>query len=74
MVFREGDYSPVELAWCARVTKEKYTKILEKYSDIRSLIEEKSHAESDDESLQYADCTVEKCHNGFPPFCFRMCG
>ena len=23
-VFREGDYSPVELAWCARVTKKRY--------------------------------------------------
>ena len=22
-VFREGDYSPVELAWCARVTKDR---------------------------------------------------
>lgn len=46
-VFREGDYSPVELAWCARVTKEKYAEILEKYSDIRSMIEEKSHSEGD---------------------------
>ena len=52
-VFREGDYSPVELAWCARVTKEKYTGILEKYSDIRSLIEEKSHAESDNMIICY---------------------
>lgn len=46
-VFREGDYSPTELAWCAYVTKDKYDEILEKYKDIRSLIEEKSHAEGD---------------------------
>lgn len=46
-VFREGDHSPVELAWCARVTKDKYAEILEKYNDIRSMIEEKSHAEGD---------------------------
>ena len=46
-VFLEGDYSPVELAWCARVTKEKYAEILEKYSDISTMIEEKSHAEGD---------------------------
>ncbi len=46
-VIREGDYSPVELAWCARVTKEKYTEILDKYSSIRMLIEEKSHIEKD---------------------------
>jgi hypothetical protein len=28
--------------------------------------------ESDDERLQYADCTVEKCHRLFPPFGFRI--
>lgn len=27
-VFREGDYSPIELAWCAYVTEEQYTQIL----------------------------------------------
>ena len=26
-VFREGDYSPVELAWCAYLTEEEYEKI-----------------------------------------------
>ena len=44
-VLREGDYSPIELAWCARVTQEEYSQILDKYSRIRALIEEKSHAE-----------------------------
>ena len=46
-VFREGDYSPVELAWCACVSEEKYQEILDKYNDIRREIEEKSHAEED---------------------------
>lgn len=46
-VFREGDYSPVELAWCACVTRSEYREILEKYSSIRTLIEEKSHFEND---------------------------
>ena len=31
-VFREGDYSPIELAWCAYVTKDKFDEILEKYT------------------------------------------
>ena len=44
-VFREGDYSPTELAWCARVTAEEYSRILDKYSDIRAPIEAQSHAE-----------------------------
>ena len=41
----EGEYSPVELAWCAYVDKKTYSKILDKYSEIRSEIEEKSFEE-----------------------------
>ncbi len=43
----EGDYSPVELAWCAYVDKEKYNEILEKYDNIRNEIEEKTFTEDD---------------------------
>ena len=45
---REGDYSPVELAWCAYVDEKKYREILGKYSDIRELIEAKTFSDSDD--------------------------
>ncbi len=41
----EGEYSPVELAWCAYVDKKTYSEILNKYSEIRSEIEEKSFEE-----------------------------
>lgn len=41
----EGDYSPVELAWCAYVNHEEYREILERYNVIRTSIEEKSHVE-----------------------------
>ena len=41
----EGDYSPVELSWCAYVNEETYREILEKYDSIRNEIEEKSFAE-----------------------------
>lgn len=58
-VFREGDYSPVELAWCARVTKEQYAEILEKYSDIRSMIEEKSHAEGENIIICYTQILTD---------------
>lgn len=44
-VFREGDYSPTELAWCAYVSKDKYESILKKYSDIQDEITAKSHEE-----------------------------
>lgn len=33
-VCREGDYSPVELAWCARMSKAEYEEILEKYPNL----------------------------------------
>ena len=45
-VYHEGDYSPVELSWCAYMTKDQYAEILEKYSDIKSMIEEKSYEEN----------------------------
>ena len=41
----EGEYSPVELAWCAYVDKETYNGILKKYDNIRDEIVEKSHEE-----------------------------
>ena len=43
----EGDYSPVELAWCAYADKETYNGILEKYGSIRNEIVEKSFEEGD---------------------------
>ena len=44
-VFREGDYSPIELAWCAYVSKDTYSSILKKYSDIQNEITIKSYEE-----------------------------
>ncbi len=43
---REGDYSPVELAWCAYVSMEQYSEILDKYSEIKPQIEQKSFEEN----------------------------
>ncbi len=34
-VCREGDYSPIDLAWCAYMSKEEYEAVLEKYSLIK---------------------------------------
>lgn len=45
--FREGDYSPVELAWCAYMDKEQYEHILSKYEAIRKDIEAKTVREGD---------------------------
>lgn len=59
VIFREGDYSPVELAWCAYVTDEEYDAILEKYSDIRHLIEEKTHTENDHKIICYTQILTD---------------
>lgn len=37
-VCREGDYSPVELAWCAWLTEAEYAGILDKYAPVQSEI------------------------------------
>jgi len=34
-ICREGDYCPVDLAWCAYMSKEKYEAVLKKYSPIK---------------------------------------
>lgn len=44
-VFREGDYSPVELAWCAYVTEEQYHQILTEYPSLEAEIMEKTVTE-----------------------------
>ena len=43
---REGDYSPMELAWCAYVSMEQYSEILDKYIVIKPQIEQKSFEEN----------------------------
>lgn len=44
-VFREGDYSPVELAWCAYCTEEEYGGILRAYPALAEEIKAKTVAE-----------------------------
>ena len=58
-VFREGDYSPTDLAWCAYVTDEEYQSIIDRYSDIRGLIEEKSHTEDDHKIICYTQVITD---------------
>ena len=37
-ICREGDYCPVDLAWCAYMSKEEYEAVLKKYSPIKDYI------------------------------------
>lgn len=52
-VYREGDYCPVELAWCAFLEEEQYLQVLEKYKDIVDLIREKTIQEDDKKVVMY---------------------
>ena len=59
----EGDYSPVELAWCAYLTKEEYEEVLAKFPDLREKIEEKTYFE--DEHVIVCYTKVQTKDHGF---------
>ena len=52
-VCREGDYSPIELAWCTWMTEKEYHAVLEKYSGIRNEIVENTVQEGDHYIISY---------------------
>lgn len=45
--YLEGDISPIELAWCAYMTKEQYTQALKDWPDLVELIKQYSKRETD---------------------------
>ena len=52
-VFREGDYNPVELAWCAYMTEPQYEAVLARYVGLREEIERNTHTEGDRRIVTY---------------------
>lgn len=52
-VCREGDYSPVELAWCSWMDEGQYTSALQKYSAIRQEIEDNTFREDNHYIVTY---------------------
>lgn len=56
---REGDYSPVDLAWCTWMTKEEYKKTLEKYREIQSEIEQHTVKENDHYIVSYTQIITD---------------
>ena len=49
-VFREGDYNPVELAWCSYLTKEQYEAALGRYVALTEEMKEKTTFEPAEEA------------------------
>lgn len=52
-VCREGDYSPVDLAWCAWMTEEEYNVIMERYHAIQDEIQKNTVKENDHYIVSY---------------------
>lgn len=58
-VFREGDYSPVELAWCAYVTEEQFRKVLTSYPSIEEEIKRKTVTEGEHKIICYTQILTD---------------
>lgn len=52
-VCREGDYSPIDLAWCTWLTKAEYESVLERYAEIRDEIEKNTVEENEHYVIAY---------------------
>ncbi len=50
---QEGDYSPVELAWCAYMDEGRYLDILAKYPELKQAMEEETFTEGDKRIVCY---------------------
>lgn len=58
-VFREGDFSPLELAWCAYVTKEQYRDILQKYPLLTEAMKDKTVTEGAHKIICYTQIITD---------------
>lgn len=58
-LIQEGDYSPVELAWCAYLNEEQYQKTLAKYPELREQIKEKTYDEGEKKIVCYTIIRTE---------------
>lgn len=63
-VFREGDYNPVELAWCGYLTDGQYEELLRKYAALREEITANTHEERDYQSRMQGDKNGDNTDSG----------
>lgn len=59
-VYREGDLSPTELAWCSLLTKEKWDGMLQKYPGFEKEIREKTRIEDGRYIVAYTQILAEE--------------
>lgn len=58
-VYWEGDYSPVELAWCTYMTEDEYLQALEKFPELATEIEKWTTKEDEHFIVQYTRILAE---------------
>ena len=63
IAIREGEYSPVELSWCAYMDEKTYQEKLDHYSDMRKMIEEKTYSEGNKKIVCYTK--IKTANRGF---------
>ena len=58
-VCREGDYSPVDLAWCTWMTKEEYEAVLKKYESIQDDIKNRTVVDGEHYVVSYTQIITD---------------
>ena len=58
-VFHERDFSPIDLTWCAYVTKEQYNDILRNYPSLNKEIKEKTTIEGEHRIICYTQIITD---------------
>lgn len=58
-VFHEGDYSPVELAWCACVTEEQHKNVLARFPNLKDEITNKTVLEGEHRIICYTQILTD---------------
>ncbi len=58
-VYKEGDYSPIELAWCARLREDQYAEVLAQWSKLQDQIRSRTHKEDDCRIVCYTQVKSE---------------
>lgn len=62
-VCREGDYNPIDLAWCALMSQTQYERVLETYKELEAEIRKNTTVEKEEYIVTYT-----KIHTDLPGF------
>ena len=58
-ICREGDFSPIDLAWCTWMTKEQYVEVLKKYESIQDEIKKRTVVDGANYIISYTQIITD---------------